>query len=124
LHIVIPLVIGATAFCAAAAIRNPLLAIIAITIANTGLWAGNTVFWTLPASLLAGTQAAATGIALVNSIGNLGGFFGPYLTGWVRSISPGFAGAMLAYAAFLIVASVLVMLLDFSRNPKPQPRRT
>jgi ACS family tartrate transporter-like MFS transporter len=124
LHIVIPLVIGATAFCAAAAIRNPLLAIIAITIANTGLWVGNTVFWTLPASLLAGTQAAATGIALVNSIGNLGGFFGPYLTGWVRSISPGFAGAMLAYAAFLIVASVLVMLLDFSRNPKPQPRRT
>jgi ACS family tartrate transporter-like MFS transporter len=118
LHIVIPLVIGATAFCAAAAIRNPLLAIIAITIANTGLWVGNTVFWTLPASLLAGTQAAATGIALVNSIGNLGGFFGPYLTGWVRSMSHGFAGAMLGYSVFLIIASVLVMSLDLSQSRK------
>lgn len=119
LHIVIPLLIGAAAFGAAAVIRDPVLAIVAITIANTGLWVGNTVFWTLPANLLAGTQAAATGIALVNSIGNLGGFFGPYLTGWVRSISHGFAGAMLGYAAFLIIASVLVMLLDLSRAAKP-----
>lgn len=119
LHIVIPLLIGAAAFCAAAEIGNPVLAIIAITIANTGLWVGNTVFWTLPANLLAGTEAAATGIALVNSIGNLGGFFGPYLTGWVRSISHGFGGAMLGYAGFLIIASVLVMLLDL--HPAQEP---
>jgi ACS family tartrate transporter-like MFS transporter len=118
LHIVIPLLIGAAAFCAAAVIRSPVLAIVAITIANTGLWVGNTVFWTLPANLLAGTQAAATGIALVNSIGNLGGFFGPYLTGWVRSMSHGFAGAMLGYFVFLIIASVLVMSLDLSQSRK------
>lgn len=124
LHIVIPLVIGAAAFCAAAEIGSPVLAIVAITIANTGLWIGNTVFWTLPASLLAGTEAAATGIALVNSIGNLGGFFGPYLTGWVRSLSHGFAGAMIGYAAFLIIASGLVMLLDLSQNARPAPGRS
>ncbi len=119
LHIVIPLLIGAAAFGAAAVIRNPVLAIVAITIANTGLWVGNTVFWTLPASLLAGTQAAATGIALVNSIGNLGGFFGPYLTGWARSISHGFAPAMLGYGAFLIIAAVLVMILGVSNHSRP-----
>ena len=123
LHIVIPLLIGAAAFCAAAAIRDPVLAIVAITIANTGLWVGNTVFWTLPANLLAGTQAAAAGIALVNSIGNLGGFFGPYLTGWIRSVSHGFSGAMIGYAVFLIIASVVVMRLDLSRNARPRPAR-
>lgn len=123
LHIVIPLLVGAAAFCAAAEIRNPVLAIIAISIANTGLWVGNTVFWTLPANLLAGTQAAATGIALVNSIGNLGGFFGPYLTGWVRSVSHGFAGAMLGYAAFLLFASVLVMFLERGAKLTARPSR-
>lgn len=123
LHIVIPLLVGAAAFCAAAAIRDPVLALVAITVANTGLWVGNTVFWTLPARLLAGTQAAATGIALLNSIGNLGGFFGPYLTGWLRSISHGFGGAMLGYAGFLVIASVLVMRLDLSRGTTPAIRR-
>ena len=74
LHIALPAFVGALGFLAASITNNPYLAMTALCVATTGLWISNTVFWTLPTAILAGTPAAA-GLALINSVGNLGRLF-------------------------------------------------
>ena len=56
---------------------------VVLTVAAIGVFCTFAVFWTLPTAWLSGT-AAAGAIALINSIGNLAGFGGPYLIGWVK----------------------------------------
>jgi ACS family tartrate transporter-like MFS transporter len=75
------------------------------------------VFWAIPPMLLGGTAAAA-GIALINSIGNLGGFFGPSMMGWLRDTTGGYTGGLLVLAAALVVEAILVVSL---RLPAPRP---
>jgi MFS transporter, ACS family, tartrate transporter len=60
------------------------------------------VFWTLPTSLLTGA-AAAGAVALINSLGNLGGFFGPSIVGWVKDLSDG------SYTIGMVVVAVGLM---------------
>ena len=59
------------------------MTMIVLTVAAIGVFCTFGVFWTLPTAWLSGT-AAAGAIALINSIGNLAGFGGPYLIGWVK----------------------------------------
>lgn len=114
LHIALPAFVGALGFGAAALTSNPYLAMAALCVAATGLWISNTVFWTLPTAILAGTPAAA-GLALINSVGNFGGFFGPTLTGWVRGHTGSFALALAALGCSLALSGVLVLLV--ARGP-------
>jgi MFS transporter, ACS family, tartrate transporter len=55
-----------------------------VTVALIGIYAAIATSWTLPTAFLSGT-AAAGGLALINSIGNLGGFAGPYFMGWIKT---------------------------------------
>jgi MFS transporter, ACS family, tartrate transporter len=71
-------------------------------------------FWATATSLMSG-MAAAAGIAVINSLGNLGGFFGPYIIGQKRSSGAGFRGGMLLLAATLAVAAIISLLV---RNPQ------
>ena len=101
---------------------------VAITIAFTGLWVSNTVFWTLPTGLLSGMSAAA-GLALINSVGNLGGFVGPYLTGLIRGATTNYTWAYVMFAAVLALAGVVTVIIGWvvpapraagpGRGPKP-----
>ena len=75
-----------------------------LSIAAFGIWGTLGPFWAMPTALLRGT-AAAGGIALVNSIGNVGGFVGPYLMGWVRDATGGFTAGLLTLAAILVVGA-------------------
>ena len=68
------------------------------------------VFWTIPPMLLGGTAAAA-GIALINAIGNLGGFFGPTMMGSLRDVTGGYSGGLLVLAGALILEAMLVASL-------------
>lgn len=105
---------------------SPLMAMVAITIAFTGLWVSNTVFWTLPTSLLSGMSAAA-GLALINSVGNLGGFVGPYLTGLIRGTTTNYTWAYVMFAAVLALAGVVTIITgrviprQYAPGPRPQP---
>jgi len=65
-------------------------------------------FWAMPTSLLSGTAAAA-GIAIINSIGNLGGFVGPYVIGLVRTSTGQFKGGLLLVSAALAVSGMVVL---------------
>jgi len=78
--------------------------------AAVGIWGTFGPFWAMPPEFLSGT-AAAGAIALINSIGNLGGFAGPYLVGIVKQQTHSFAGGMLLMAASLVVAGLLALTL-------------
>jgi nitrate/nitrite transporter NarK len=96
---------------------NLYMLVLAFTICQVGQRSVMSVFWTMPPMLLGGTAAAA-GIALINAIGNLGGFFGPTMMGWLRDMTGGYSGGLLVLACGLIIEAVLVASL---RLPTERP---
>ena len=99
---------------------------LAFTICQIGQRSVMSVFWTMPPMLLAGT-AAAGGIALINAIGNLGGYFGPTVMGTLRDATGGYSGGLLVLAGGLILEAILVSTLKLpntlSAARGPQPAR-
>lgn len=106
LHILCGALLGAAGFALAAVATSPYIGLLGICLGAMGIWAANAVFWTLPASLMTGAAAAA-GIGLINAVGNLGGFVGPYMIGWIRESFGGFAPAMACLAAFLAAYGIV-----------------
>ena len=86
---------------------------IALSIATAGIYAAVGTFWTLPTAILTGTGAAA-GLALVNSLGNLGGLLGPTVIGLTKEATGTFASAMLFLAAALAFGGVIALLFGAS----------
>ena len=91
--------------------HSPIASIVALTLITSG-WAGCVcTFWSLPTAFLTGTAAAA-GIAWINSVGNLGGYFGPDLIGTIRTAAHGAAGAaFFTLAAIALVGALIVIFL-------------
>jgi ACS family tartrate transporter-like MFS transporter len=84
------------------------LVIASLCLATSGIYAALAVFWTLPASLLRGTAAAA-GLALLNSFSNLGGFFGPTVMGWAKQQTGSYSAGLGVIAATLVLGGVSVI---------------
>jgi ACS family tartrate transporter-like MFS transporter len=91
------------------------LIVLSFTLSQLGQRAILGVFWAIPPIFLGGTAAAA-GIAMINSIGNLGGAVGPTVVGWLRGTSGSYTSGLLVLAAALVIEAVLVMTL---RLPAP-----
>lgn len=87
---------------------TPVLAMLALSFAAFGIWGTVGPFWALPTASLP-PAAAAGGIALINSVGNLGGFAGPFIIGLVKKQSGSFTFALLAVACSLFLAAVLAI---------------
>jgi MFS family permease len=85
---------------------NPVLAIIFLSIGTLGVIGSMPLFWPLPSAFLAGTAAAA-GIGIVNSVGNLGGYFGPNIPIWAKAISSDKSAALYVIAGILMVGAFL-----------------
>jgi ACS family tartrate transporter-like MFS transporter len=81
-------------------------ALAGMSIAAIGFYGSKGPFWSMPPMFLTGTAAAAS-IAWINSLGNLGGFFGPSIVGWVRDATGSFAGGLYALAAFALMSVVV-----------------
>jgi ACS family tartrate transporter-like MFS transporter len=81
-----------------------------MVITAIGTYAPMAVWWSYPTAFLSGT-AAAGAVGLINSMGNLGGFVGPYITGWIKQTTGSFAGAMVYLAVSLAAAGVLILTL-------------
>lgn len=90
-------------------IGNAVVALCALTLAAIGILAAFPVFWSIPAAFLTGT-AAAGGIALINSIGNLAGFAAPYLIGSLKTTTGSVASGLYFVAALEFCATILVLL--------------
>ncbi len=124
-HAAVALGVAAAGIGAAAFLADPTLKMIALSIAAFGVFGSLPVFWTLPTSFLSGA-AAAGGIAIVNAIGNLSGFAGPYLMGYIKDRTGSFDGGLLCLAAFGLIAMVIVLVLNhdtaLERAPEGQVR--
>lgn len=105
-HLVLAYVVGAVGLAASAWFANPVASFVAIAVAAVGLWSATGVFWPLPTGFLSGSGATG-GLALINSIGILGGFVGPYLVGLVRNVTPDFSTALYAIAATQVLAALI-----------------
>jgi ACS family tartrate transporter-like MFS transporter len=102
-HVAIPSFIGAAGFAAAAFLLSPVAGMIALTFAALGDLCTRGPFWALPPRFLSGSALAA-GIGLINTMGSLGGFVGPYAMGYIRQTTGGFTGGLLFLAALLVLA--------------------
>ena len=109
-HTAFALFIAAAGIAGSTLTADPTLTVVAFTIGTCGVFAALPLFWTLPTAVLSGTAAAA-GIAVINSIGNLSGFVGPYAMGWVKDATGSFTGGLLLIAALALAAMVIVLLL-------------
>jgi MFS transporter, ACS family, tartrate transporter len=73
-------------------------------------------FWAFATSFLSGIGAAA-GIALVNSVGNIGGFVGPNIIGYLQQTTRGFAGGLIVIGAILAAGGLLVLPINPGKKP-------
>ncbi len=96
-----------------ALVANPWLAIAALSLAAAGVWGCLPTFWAMPTAMLRGT-AAAGGIAIINSVGALGGFCGPYLMGLVSDATHSFHAALGTVSVLLLLAAGMVWRLRVS----------
>jgi len=110
-HIVIAALVGGCAFALSAGVNSVVGSLVTLSFALMGLASMFGPFWALATSSLGGVGAAA-GIALINSIGNTGGFVGPYLVGYVRDATNSFAWGLVVIGAVLAFVPMLVLMVD------------
>jgi MFS transporter, ACS family, tartrate transporter len=92
-----------------------LAVLLALTLVNIGISAAKPPLWSMPTMFLSGSAAAA-GIATINSIGNLGGFVGPAMIGWIKDLTGSFQGGLYFVAGLLVLSAVLTLILARSQR--------
>jgi len=108
LHLAIPMLIAAAAFAVLPTLGSVPASIVCLSVAAAGILASSSQFWSLPTALLGGMSAAA-GIAAVNCVANLAGFFSPAIVGWLNDLT----GKSTAGLIFISVATTLGAALVF-----------
>jgi MFS family permease len=115
-HVAIAYTVSAVGLIATALMADPVLTMVMLVIASMGGSSTGPTFWTLPTAMLSGT-AAAGGIALINALGNLGGFFGPYMFGLIKDATGGsFTFGLIALALGPIMSASIVLALGHDRR--------
>ena len=120
-HVAIPMLLGGLAIPVALYLHSPVLAMIPVIVAAVGVYSAIPSFWALPSRFLTGA-AAAGGIGLINSVGNLGGFAAPYATGALDQWTGSGRAGMWAVGAIMVLAAALVVVLRATPDPDASPR--
>ena len=111
-HIAVPAVVGAVGLIASTLVpQTPFWAIVTLTIATMGIITGLAQFWCLPPAFLSGAAAAA-GIALINSVGNLAGFVSPFIVGWIKDLTNSTNIGLFVIAGCLAVGAAIILSLS------------
>jgi MFS family permease len=122
-HVAIAYSVSAAGLIATALMTDPVLTMVMLVVTAMGQASTGPTFWTLPTAMLSGT-AAAGGIALINALGNLGGFFGPYLFGLIKDATGGsFTFGLMAIALGPIISATIVLALGHDRRLEHIPAR-
>ena len=107
-HLIVPALMGAVGFTVAASFtHNTVVSLAFLSLAAAGVLTCAPLFWSLPTAFLSGTAAAA-GIAVINSVGNLAGFVSPYLIGYLKDTTGSTQIGMYVLAASLVIGALLV----------------
>jgi ACS family tartrate transporter-like MFS transporter len=115
-HVALPAFLSAAGFVIAGTAHSVEISVLGFTLASVGMYAAVPVFWTLPTALVSGA-AAASGIALVNSLGNLAGFAGPYMMGALKESSGGYAAGIEVLAGSMVAAGLLALAFRSAKAP-------
>lgn len=126
-HAAVPVIVAGLSLVLLGATRSPWLSIALWSLVAAGIYSFLGPFWSLPGEFLAG-YSAASGIALINSIGNLGGFVGPSAIGFMTSHSGGMSGGLALAGVSLFVSAAILLLPSHthsydSRNPASNSAR-
>ncbi|HTI16461.1 MAG TPA: MFS transporter [Trinickia sp.] len=117
-HVVIPCALACVGFVLAGGADSALMIVLALVIVNIGISAAKAPLWAMPSVFLSGAGAAA-GIAMINSIGNLGGFVGPFVIGWLKELTGGYGAGLCAVAASLALSAIVTILLSRRAGHSP-----
>jgi cyanate permease len=120
-HLVIALAIAAVGIGISGFLDNPYLKMISLTVGAFGVFASLPVFWTLPTAIL-GAGTAAAGIAAINSIGNLAGYFGPFAMGYIKDATGSFAWGLALVGATALLALIITISLGHDSSLEKAPR--
>jgi ACS family tartrate transporter-like MFS transporter len=122
LHTVLPIYMGAAALIVMVGLQPPLWLTVALfTLAMAGLKAYLPAFWSLPTLFL--TQTAAAGsIGMINSVGNLGGWIGPWMMGKIETLTGSFRGGLTYLAVSMTISATIILMLGLGKQTaKPEP---
>jgi MFS transporter, ACS family, tartrate transporter len=108
--------LAALALGAASIATSPLVRFAALSIAAIGLYSFTPPFWSLPTAFLRG-DAAAAGIALINAVGNLGGFLGPYVMGWMKDATGDYLIGLRLLATAALISGAFVVIRGRTVRP-------
>jgi MFS transporter, ACS family, tartrate transporter len=121
-HTAFPIFVAAAGLTVAAFLDDPRAKMVAFSVAGFGIFGALPVFWTLPTAFLFGA-AAAGGIAIIDSIGNLAGFAEPSVMGLIKDSTGSFTDGLLVLAGAAIVAMVIVLALGHDTALERTPAR-
>lgn len=108
-HLIVAMMVAGIGLIGAALLRDSYGAIVAMCVATIGLYGSRPSFWPMPSRFLTGA-AAAGGIALINSIGNLGGYIGPFIVGWIKDSTNSFETGLYFLAACAFASAAITYL--------------
>lgn len=109
-HIAIPAAVGGVSIPVALATNNPVATVAVITVTACAIFAALPNFWTVPTRFLTGAAAAA-GIALINTVGNIAGFAAGYVTGALKDWTGSYIVPMFVVGGFMILSAILMVVL-------------
>lgn len=109
-HVGVPMFVAAVGLILVTFSHSLVISILLISIVTGAIYAFVGSFWTLPNMVLTGS-GAAVGIAWINSIGNLGGFVGPYMVGYLKQVTHSTSAGMYMLAVFAVLGGILIVTL-------------
>lgn len=118
MHTALPLLVAGLTLLSVGMVSNPFIAMIFITISLAAMYCFKGPFWSLPTMILS-PATVAVGIAVINSIGNLGGFVGPYAVGWLKDATGKMQAGLIFLSMILIIAFLLVLAMKFEQRRTP-----
>jgi ACS family tartrate transporter-like MFS transporter len=121
-HVCLSAALGSAGFVASASRQEPVARLASLSLGAVGIYAALPVFWALSTATLSG-RAAAGGIALINSFGNLSGYLAPYAVGRLRDWTGGYSAGLLVLAAGMALAGLLALTMRAGFAPAPAWRQ-
>ncbi|MDQ1320266.1 MAG: hypothetical protein QG655_1509, partial [Actinomycetota bacterium] len=115
-HVALPLALGGLTIPVALYLQHPIAVMVPVILTAIGIYGALPVFWALPSKFLTGA-AAAGGIGLINSLGNLGGFAAPYATGALADLTGSNRSGMWVIGVVMTACAVLVVVLRAAPSP-------
>ncbi|MFF2846206.1 MFS transporter [Streptomyces sp. NPDC058001] len=121
-HVAGPAVVGGISIPLALYMGSPAATVAVITITACAIFAALPVFWSVPSRFLTGAAAAA-GIALINTAGNVAGFAASYITGWLKDWTGAYYVPLYLVGAFMLLSAVLMIWLSSRVRPATDEAR-